>query len=176
MMRTLRRLCAARTLVWLAVACGTLGGCSSPDPTAIEGITRDADGLFRGIDLPGADPDQVFDVARRNIRTHFAGGTVEENPKLRTVKTARDWSGTAKRIEFYLQVIPITGGARASVYAPVYTLRDDLAKNPSGDPWKFWDQDNFVENTILLELYDELFVAPMPTAPEPASEPSTPSS
>ncbi len=155
------------------VVAGALPACSTPESAEVEGITRDPDGLFRGIDLPGADPDLVYELSRRIIRTHFAGAAVSEDAKLRTVSTSRGWDREPRRIDVYVQVSQIAGGSRVSIYTPVFALRDDVTQDPTRDPWEYFDEDMFLENRILREIYDEVFVAPLPAASAAVESPAT---
>ena len=138
------------------------GGCrSTTDPLEVAGISMAEDEVFRQTEYPSADPDQVYQVARRLLRTHFAGGPVIEDQSRRTIEVPpRGFTGAPRRVQVFLNVLEQVGGAKVEIFCKVDQLRGDLLSNPEA-PWEFIGRDAELENLILHEIWDAVMVAPL---------------
>ena len=145
-----------------AAALLLLLGCSATtDPLDVEGIRLAEDEVFRQAEYPRADPDQVYEVARRLLRTHFAGGPVIEDPARRTIEIpARGFHGAPRRVQVFLNVLALEDGARVEIFCKVDQLREDVLKNVE-NPWEFLGRDAELENLILHEIWNAVMVAPL---------------
>lgn len=161
----------ARTAVAAALLLAAAGCRSTPDPQDVEGIEFDADEVFRYVDYPGADPDRVYDVARRIVRIAFAGTRLVETPDRRLIETLPSaFRQSPERIQFYLSVSGVEGGSRVEILAMVERLREHPEDDPD-DPWELAGRDAKLENLMFEKIWQALNIQVPSAAPDPGPAP-----